>query len=160
LREIDLSFKKLVQSLRLPFYLTGPPSILQPEFENYINDDPVDILLLVFLGRGAALGWFWSGTKDTTDFGVLSGVALGSSVSVEKEVITPPKTETATPDKSVQDKSATPVPDTINSPSKTANNTDEPKATPDKTPKSVGSLVPDQNQPKAAPRPRNTSSRV
>jgi hypothetical protein len=35
---------------------------------------------LVFLGRNAALGRFWSGTKDTTDFGVLSGVALGSSV--------------------------------------------------------------------------------
>jgi hypothetical protein len=67
---------------------------------------------------------------------------VNSSLIVEKEVITPPKTETATPDKSVQDKSATPVPDTINSPSKTANNTDEPKATPDKTPKSVVSLKP------------------
>jgi hypothetical protein len=84
----------------------------------------------------------------------------GKNPTVEKEVITPPKTETATPDKSAQDKSATPVPDTTNSSSKTANNTDEPKATPDKTPKSVVSLVPDQNRPKAASRPRNTSSRI
>ena len=89
-----------------------------------------------------------------------SGKSTGKNPTVEKEVITPPKTETATPDKSAQDKSATPVPDTTNSPSKTANNTDEPKATPDKTPKSVISLVPDQNRPKAASRPRNTSSRI
>jgi len=35
---------------------------------------------LVLFGRDAALGCFWSCTKDNTDFGVLSGVALVSSV--------------------------------------------------------------------------------
>jgi hypothetical protein len=84
----------------------------------------------------------------------------GRNPTVEKEVITPPKTETATPEKPAQDKSADPVQDTTNSPSKTANNTDEPKATPNKTPKSVLPMVPDQNRHKAPPRPRNTSSRI
>ena len=47
---------------------------------------------MVVFGRGAALGRFWSCTKDNTDFRVLSGVALVSSVllaGVDGESVVP-----------------------------------------------------------------------
>lgn len=78
----------------------------------------------------------------------------------EKEVIKPPETETAIPETPAQPKTSAPVPDATDSLSKLANNTDETKATPDKTPKSVLSLVHDQKRPKAAPRPPNVNSRI